>query len=109
MFNAYNWFLKPQLYASIRAATLDWAAAGSRLVFSKTGPGESEFQPHNRALFIGELAAFKGKMDSAWEGHEFGGFICGASLAGLKGWCHFSLNPEKTQARLLGRPGWWSG
>jgi ribosomal protein L11 methylase PrmA len=100
MFSAYSCFAKPELYASIRATTLAWAGAGTRTVFLKMGPDESLLQPQNRPLAAGELATLKGKMDSAWEGDDFGGFICGANLADLKGWCHFSLNPQKTEARL---------
>jgi ribosomal protein L11 methylase PrmA len=100
MFCAYNWFARPELYAAIRTAALDWAGAGERVVFLETGPTGTPRPPEKRALTGRELAYLKRSLDRAWRRETFGGFISGPTLLDQKGWCNFKLNAEKTEAQL---------
>jgi ribosomal protein L11 methyltransferase len=100
MFCAYNWFEKPELYAAIRAASLEWAGAGERVIFMETGLENNHPAPQKRSLTANELSTVKNQLDAAWQATDFGGFISEAGLSGLKGLCHFKLNQEKTTARL---------
>ena len=101
MFSAYNWFEKPELFATVRATSLAWAGSGEKWVATGTGD-EGTLTPVNRTLAAAELAGLKEQIDSAWEGRAFGGVITGTNLGDLRGWYHFTLNPKKTEARLAG-------
>jgi ribosomal protein L11 methyltransferase len=101
MFSAYSWFEKPELYAAVRAASLAWAGSGEKWAALRADAAET-LAPVSRTLDPAELVGLKEQMDSAWEGHAFGGVICGTDLGDLRGWYHFTLNPEKTDARLTG-------
>lgn len=100
MFCAYSWFKKPELYASVRATSIEWAGTGQRQVFLVAATDEGPLSQEMRTLTATELIQLKEKSNSAWEGQDYGGFISGPTISDLKGWCHFQLNPEKTEARL---------
>ncbi len=100
MFYAYSWFGKPELYAFITATAIEWAGAGERHVFLENGQNKSHLSPEKRSLTAIELSLMKERIDESWQRKSFGGFICGAVLSDLKGWCHVELNPEMTRARL---------
>src|SRR5438270_7610108 len=102
MFSAYSWFAKPELYASVRATSLAWAGKDTKLVSLKTDQDEVLPVSQKRSLEASELAGLKERMDKAWQSQEFGGFVSGANLTDLKGWFHFKLNQERTEARLEG-------
>lgn len=99
MFCAFSSFVKPELYASVRASFLDWAASGPRQVATAS---EGSLSPGQRTLDADELAWLKEAADRARENQAFGGFVCGVNLLDFKGWYNFELNPARTEARLTG-------
>lgn len=102
MFCAFNRLEKPELYASLRTATLQWAGTGQRRVWLAAGPDEGRMVPESGNLDATELARLKEESNNAREGQDFGGFISGNNLLDPKGWCNFKLNPARTEARLTG-------
>lgn len=100
MFCAYSWFEKPELYAEIRETTLEWAGAGERVVMLDSAQAESLRPAEKRQLSVIELARLKKRLDEAWEGPAFGGYIGRPTLPDMKGLYHFKLDQEKTEARL---------
>jgi|GEM_PF-2549479 len=100
MFYAFNWLNRLQIFSAFRTNLLEWAQQDIAVYLEG-----AEFSPDSsleiRRLKTAEREQLQFLLDDAWSNVAYAGFSVGASLIDINGYCHFSLEKDDTEARLV--------
>ncbi len=101
MFYAFNWLNRVQIFSAFRTTLLKWVQQQTVAVYLEGEEFSHATSLEVRRLKQSEREQLQFLLDDIWGNVAYAGCNVGTSLSDVNGYCHFSLDKDDTEARLV--------